>query len=316
MLTNFFKNSKPINFLVSFFILGFFFLVFNIFSVSEFDSYAFLFKKIGIFLILLIAAYVLHFILIKEKSKGRHTYSIFLFSIFCISIGALLTSNQIIISGLFLILSLHRIIGMKTGMHLQKKIFDASFFIALASLFYPPIIIFMLLPYWGVLYFAHESYKNWYIPFVGIIAAFILQTSYNLLTADQFFNPLTHYSFDLIHFKNIDLISIIPGFLILIGTIWACFNIFSREVKSTQVQKKADLMMIWSLIISLVVLLFSDFENRFYESFLFIFINCALILGRYLEIPISKPKRIKEILLITLTLNSLCFAIISLWNMI
>jgi|GEM_PF-886289 len=318
MLTSFFKKSKPLNFLIPLLILSVFFISFNIFYYFEEFDFLFSLKKTGVFLILLTTALILNYVLIKDKSKGRHTYPIFLFSLFCISHSAILIENSAIIAGFFIVFALHRVVGMKTGISIPKKIFDAVFCIALASLIFPPSLFFIIIPFIGILLFDPENYKNWFLPIPAVFTVLILKTCFDLITINQFKNPFDSFSFEIFHYKNIiDIYNLIPFLLLLIFTLWFIGNIFSSIAKNTKIQKTADSLLLFTFLISLTVVLFSkNHINQIETALLFPYISAALIGGRYFEISTTKNIKLKEILLIFLSISYVSFAIISLWKLI
>lgn len=314
MLTSFFKKSKPINYLMPLLAISLFFLVYNFSNAAE-TTWDFKAKKIGTLVVLLTSSFVLNFILVKNKSKGRSTYPLFLFSLFIVSHWANTTSNAVIFAGFFIILALHRIIGMKTGKLMTKKIFDSCFFIGLAGLIFPPSLFFIIIPLWGVFYFAPENYKYWLLPLPALLGVFILKTAIDLYIEDKFFNPVDLFFFKSVNFQEfLNYKFLVPISIIFSFTLWASFTVLTSKIKENQVQKKADLLLIISFIVSLAVIMFSGaYTNHSGAVLLFPYIACALIGGRYFELPPRKSVKLKEILLLSLSLVCFSFAILSIW---
>ena len=318
MLTSFFKKSKPLNFFIPLLLLSVFFISFNLLLFSEDFNTLFTVKKTGVFLVLLALAYILNFVLIKDKTKGRNTFTLFLFSLFVISHWAILIDNATILAGFFIVFAIHRVMGMKTGVAISKKIFDAFFFITLASLIFPPSLFFIIIPFIGILLFQPENYKNWFLFIPAIVAVLILKTCFELWTNNQFFNPINLFSFEIVAFQeflNIYTLSSIG--LILLFVFWFSINIFTSIRKNTQIQKTADSLLIFTFFTSLFVVLFSQNYVDYVETtLLFPYLSCALIGGRYFEISNPKRVKLKEILFIILSSGCLLFAILSLWQLI
>lgn len=318
MLTSFFKKSKPLNFLIPLLILSIFFISFNTLVYFEDFNAVFTLKKIGALLTLLALACILNFVLIKDKTKGRHTYTLFLFSLFSISHWAILIDNYSIIAGFFIVFAIHRVIGMKTGISISKKIFDSFFAIALASLIFPPSLFFIIIPFIGILLFHPENYKNWFLFIPAILTVFILKTCFDLFSINQFFNPLDLFSFEIISYENfLNPYTLSSIGLIFLFIIWFIGNIFISIRRNTQIQKTADSLLIFILLSSLFVVLFSENYTQHIETtLLFPYISCALIGGRYFEISNPKTVKLKEILFITLSSGCVILAILSLWQLI
>src|SRR5699024_4335049 len=277
---------------------------FNIFYYFEEFDFLFSLKKTGVFLILLTTALILNYVLIKDKSKGRHTYPIFLFSLFFISHSSILIENSAIIACFFIIFFLffylHRVLVFIIVIFILNNIFDAVFCIALASLIFPPSLFFIIIPFIGILLFDPENYKNWFLPIPAVFTVLILKTCFDLITINQFKNPFDSFSFEIFHYKNIiDIYNLIPFLLLLIFTLWFIGNIFSSIAKNTKIQKTADSLLLFTFLISFTVVLFSkNHINQIETALLFPYISAALIGGRYFEISTTKNIKLKEILLI------------------
>ncbi len=307
MLITFFRKSKLINFFVVTLLAAVAYIIFN-FTGSKTESGALFFLlKAGVFIVFAFFLFFLNFILVKNKSEGRHSYVLFLAFIFCLAAPSTLTDSAIILSGFFVALGLWRTLGMQTGKNLPKKIFDSFFCFSVASLFFPTSLIFMLVPGFGILCYAPNNYKTWLIPSMAILCVFILQTAFMLAVYDQFFNPLAYYSFGLIDHSLLKSPQFLwPGLLYVLFVIWAYFNITTNTIKMTQVEKNATFLLFITLIASLGTLLFANTSSR--AMLLFLIIPAALIGGRYFEI--RKHRRLKEILLISLSLVGLFLAIL------
>lgn len=315
MLTSFLRKSNPVNYLLSFLIISFFYGIFQFFVDSENLPGFKILEKSAILVLLCLSAFVLNHILLKEKSQTRNTFPIYLFSVFIITHWAITADYSIVIAGFFVILALRRMFAMTTGKFINKKIFDVFFFLSLASLFFPPALFFMTIGFLAIFYFSPEDYRNWLIPFSAIICVFVLKTSFDLLLKDQFFFPHKLYNFQIISELNFcGVYCYLPVAILLLFTIWAWINVILTDLHITQTQKKADLLLLMFFVVSLSVIAFSNnFTVNLEASLFFTYIASALIGGRYFEISTKKSKKTKEILLISLSVICVSSAVVSLW---
>jgi len=303
MLSTFFRNSRPINFLLIGLLTLLAFVSFN-FIKQSFEVN----NLIGIPFIILLT-FLINFILVKNQSKGRHTYVSFVFILLCISLPPTLISNPVLIAGFFVVLGLRRTIMLQTGKFLHRKIFDAFFFFSVATFFVPSSFIFMLVPLWAIFYFTPENYKSWLIPFPAILSVFILATVFHLLLYNHFFNPIHHYKISLVSLDNIDSNLLYPLSLILLIVIFSLMKVLSIESKTTQRQKRTSYLLIVSIIAAILSIGFSGNSGIDLESlFLLFLIPSALIIGKFLEL--TSSKRLSEILLILLILNAVISPVI------
>lgn len=315
MLTRFFRKSKPINFVIPVFIAVILFIVYNFIGEHRSFDLSFLLNKL-IFLIILLASLIfINFILIKDRVSGYHTYVSFLFIFFCAIKPDIFFNDFSLLSGLFVILGIRRTFALQNGKNITKKVFDAFFWICLASLFYPVSILFIIIPFLGILYHSDNNYRYWLISIIALIGIFILATCYSLFVHDTFFNPLTHY-------HNFDLISIeyllrykflIPLSIILAFALWFTINNFIDTEHLTLNEKRNEYILIYSLLIGIAVVSFSEgYPSN--SGLLFMIIPASLIGGKYFEG--KRHLKLKEILLISLVLICTTIGILIKWNLI
>lgn len=315
MLTSFFKKSNPANLIVLFLVLSLFYLVYNFITIPETIDWVYGIEKLGVFLLLFLQVYILNYILLKEKSEGRNAYVTFLFLFFSIAYALTLTDNASICSGFFVVLGMHRVFSLSTGKSISKKIFDAFFCFSVASLFFPTALFLMIIPLYGIFYYAREDYRHWLIPLPAIASVFILKTLYSLLIYDKFFNPTPSFSFQLNDFGSFqNPVLSIPLGIILLFTIWSLFFVLTNKVKAIQARRKADLLLLVGFVASIPVILFSGIHDKNEFALLLPIIIYALIGGRHLEI--SEKSRLKEIILVILVLACISTGILSKWHLI
>jgi len=96
--------------------------------------------------------------------------------------------TSILISNFFILLSLRRIVSLKTNSNIKKKVLDASIWICLAAVFEPWAILFLGSLFVAMLLYSVAQIKNSIISLCGILAVGILLTCYRLLTENTFPN--------------------------------------------------------------------------------------------------------------------------------
>jgi hypothetical protein len=126
------------------------------------------------------------FTTLKNELTQNNSYSLWVHSCLLV-IGALYsTSIEAFTSYLFFLLALRRLLSMRTGRGLVKKIFDASFWVAIAALFYSWTSLLILIVFISIILYAFANVKYWTIPFIAISCVALLT-----FTFDQFIG--THY---------------------------------------------------------------------------------------------------------------------------
>jgi len=299
MLASFFKKSKPINFLIVGVFMIIYFVVANFFKSDDPLSWQFMTEKIGYLIIYLLLTFILNFIVKRNGISKKNSFAILLFALFTMLLLPVLKASEIFVSAFFILLALRKIISLNSGLEIKKKIFDASMWIAVASLFYPLSLFFLILPFVGIFYYATQDFKNFLIPIVALICTYLLVTTGYLLALDQTF-PLTQFliipDFTIGIYQEAYLL--IPLIIIALFTLISLF-FFLKEMQSTIRKRKAMLFLIFLFfIIGLLILVLSPHKTG--DELLFPILGVSVMGVIFLEQ--KGLKLIKEIALATLIL--------------
>ncbi len=299
MLTSFFGKSKPINFLAVVIFMAVFYIIANAHSLFSNFSLGSLLIKIGVLIAFIISAVVLDFIAKKNDLTKRSAYKILIFAVFSVSFIGILRDNQAIVANLFVLLSLRRVISLKSQKDVQKKIFDGTFWICIASLFYFWSILFIIVIYSGILMHTTNYFKNWLIPPVAIFAVFLLVTGFNIIFYDSFFTFSSWHqesTFDFDHYQQPKLF--IPLSVILAVALWTISYYFKLLQKVNINSRPTYILVLLTLITAVGVAIFSPVKNG--SELLFFFVPLSIIASNYFEA--KSEKTFKEILLFGLIL--------------
>ena len=307
MLTSFFSKSKPVIFLTVVLFMAVFYISANLKTLfQEFEIYT-LFTKIGVLVSFLLSAMVLDFIAKKNELTKRSGFKILIFAVCSVSFLSILKDNQVIVANLCILLSLRKIISLRSSKEISLKIFDATFWICIASLFYFWAILFIIIVYCGILFHAINYLKNWLIPLVAIFVVFIMVTTYHLLFNDAFYTWAAWFqesSFDFSNYQN--LVILIPLSILLALTLWTLSHYFKLFQRSGIRSRPTYMLVFITLIISILVAVFSPVKNG--SELLFFFVPFSIITSNYFDS--KKEQGFKEVLLITLILMPILIPIL------
>ena len=265
---------------------------------NGFDWLEFL-EKTGVLLLLVLSLLVLNFIAKKNELTKRSAYKTLLFAIFAISFSSLLKNESVIISNLCVLFGLRRIISLKSHIEVQKKIFDATFWICIATLYHFWTVLFLILVFFAILNFA-SAFRNWLVPFVAFLAISLLTLVYHILMYDEIYTFARWYqtsNFDLSNYGDLEMLIPLSVFLGLLT--WTLFQYFSAIQKASITRRPVLSMILFSLAISIAVAVFSPYKNG--SELIFFFIPLSIIASNYFDG--KKDKIFKEIILITLILT-------------
>lgn len=306
MLTSFFGKSKPVNGVAITIFLIIFFLIANFKAwFLEFEIFNFL-EKLVVLLSLILSVFVLNFIAKKNELTQRSAYKILFFVIFSASFFALLRNHQAIFANLCVLFALRRVISLQTKKVTQKKIFDATFWICIASLFYFWSILFLVVVYAGILYYLPKL-KNWLIPPIAILAVAVLTQSFHIITYDQFYTFSEWFQwnyFDYSNYQNPKIL--IPLSIILALTFWTLVKFFAVVNKASVSMKPSLNLVLLSLLTAVAVAVFAPTKDG--SELIFFFVPLSIIASIYFDQ--KSDKLFREVLLALLILMPLSIPLI------
>lgn len=297
MISSFFSKAKPIHFVIVCSILLLSFSIAKFYTISQMFSVGLLIKEIGLFLVCLATVFVLDFFGSRNNLTKKNSYKILIFSLFVALLPAAILNSNLLLSNFFILLAIRRLISLRSNKDIKKKLFDAAFWISIATLFYFWASLFYTLIFIGLILYRIVDIKNYIIPFIGILTVSVLSFSYMILTGNDFtgyFNNRLEFSFD---FSSLNAQrTVISSTIILTYGIWSLLY-FIRYLKSKSKKSRPSfILLIFAAIIGLAIIVISPNKNG--SEFIFLFAPLSIIITNYLE-TISE-KWFKESLLLGL----------------
>ena len=282
MLTSFFSNSRPANFIMVslYLIFGLFFYLFFEEKIDiSFSIFSQLFLSIIAYLFLI---FLINFIIRKNNLTKTNSYSIIIFSVLMLLFPAIFHEKEVVVSNIFLLLALRRVVSLPSGKNTQKKIFDASIWIAIATIFYFWSILFFIVLFIIILKIGPQKGTHFLIPFVGFITVFVLTTVYYLLTKDNYLWFLgidTSVGFE---FSTYLTPSLFPSILFIIVTLIAAFiqNKLNKSLRPLK-EKLLFTLLLVSLLIGFLIITITPNKNG--SEFMFLFPPFAIFTAILLE---------------------------------
>ena len=205
MITSVFKKSTPLNYsLVVILILVFFFL-FQIQEPSWVSSYFLAFQKISLLCFILASFFLINFIVKKNGLSKDNGYAILFYLLFLLFFPTIFNNSNVIYANFFILLALRRLISLQSLKASKEKIFDASFWILVASLFQFWCILFLILVFISIVFHVSRDYRNWILPFIALMTVSIIFLLISLvfhIDITEFFQKRAVIDFNIDYFKN------------------------------------------------------------------------------------------------------------------
>ncbi|MDD7885904.1 DUF6427 family protein [Flavivirga sp. 57AJ16] len=283
MITSIFSKSKSINFIIVFFITLLAFIIARIESINEPITWLFVLKQIVLLFVCYSSILLLNFITSKNNLTKRNNYEILLFSLFLLLIVHATSHTAIVLSNFFILLGLRRIVSLRSEKEIKKKLFDAAFWIAIASVFYFWAILFFALILIALILYTDNKLRHWIIPFLAVATVFVISISISIIVYDRFFeifNIPLGISYDFSNYNSVKYMVAIT--LLLSFGIWSSI-FYLRNIKKKKKDFRASfkIIIVSALVAFLIVL---QAPEKSGSEFLFMFAPLAIIITNYIEI--------------------------------
>lgn len=290
MITSLFKKSSPINHSLIFLMLAFFFGCYQFNQVGIETTTEFFVKKAVIISAIAASMIVANFIIKKNGLSKDNAFTFLFYTLLMLFFPPMLNNLDLIISNFFIILALRRLISLQSQKSPKEKIFDASLWIFVASVFHFWSILFIILVFISILFHTARDYRTWFLPFIAFFAACIIFILIDLvLYKNSIANVIANSSvdFEINYFANnyqniaLSLFATIS----LYFTIYAIFTISNRPIILHSSYKK----FIAAFLIGIAVFLISP--NKSNDILIFTIAPLAFMIALITETPQSKMKR-------------------------
>ncbi|WP_343705102.1 DUF6427 family protein [Flavobacterium sp.] len=205
MITSVFKKSTPLNYSLVVILILVFFFMFQIKDPSWVTSYFLAFQKVSLLCFILASFFMINFIVKKNGLSKDNGYAILFYLLFILFFPTIFNNSNVIYANFFVLLALRRLISLQSLKASKEKIFDAAFWIFIASLFQFWSILFLILVYISIVFHVSRDYRNWVLPFIALLAVTILFYMTSLILnfdAVAFIQERAVIDFRIDYFKN------------------------------------------------------------------------------------------------------------------
>ncbi|WP_350289487.1 DUF6427 family protein [uncultured Croceitalea sp.] len=308
MISSFFSKTKPINYLV----LLIFLLVFYTINFFAFKNPS---LDVVLFALVLIATLLqvigVQEIVRKSKTTNTTSFAMLFFVLLCMAIPQIIHFKEVVFCNLFLMLSLNRLLPLKNLKQVKSKIFDATLWICVASIFDPWVLLFLTIVFLAVYVYGTKDFKNWLVPIVAIIFFVLLLVTFLTLTKNIAFLG-NHY---IVGVEAGFLESFINNFnlkpFIYIVTVLGLILIVFIKQGYQGVGRIVHLrLLLVYFLVAVFVFSIQNTKTNNYMVLLYSFFPAAIFATNFLET--LKKKRLKELVLVVCVLFPFILLIIDL----
>ena len=293
MIATFFTKSNPIHY-----ILAFLYLMLLFYIKGSYD-----FQALLSLLLLLISVFFVNFIISKNTLNKNNNFGIVAI---CFFIGLLiedLQSYDLLFSNIFLLLALRKIYSIRTPLNINKKVFDAAFWILMGSIFYTQILLFFILLLITMLLYSHFNLNTILIITFAVISGASFIYFLEIINSGYFplfefiktsFFEITRNGIYLLSFNKNSFVDFKWSFKIVILLVFligfTSLYIWNGFVKTNE-RRRSITLVILTTILSLIIVI----NNLNSTAFIFLLLPVIVIFTSYLER--SKNLIIKNLIL-------------------
>ncbi len=302
MITSVFKKSTPLNYALVVFLVLFFFFTYQIQDLSCLTSVVVILKKGFAFLVILASVFLTSFIGKRNGLTRDSAYTSLFYLTFLLFFPTIFNNLNLLLANFFVLLALRRLISLQSMKASKEKIFDASLWIFVASLFSFWCILFLILVFISIIFHVSRDYTNWVLPFIAFIAVgifFLFFSFYFGMNTSDYLHRNTQTNFAIDYFENTNqniAFSIYAS--VALFFVFSMFISLSHRPSITQISYKK---IVASFFIGGIVFVLS--ANKSSDLLVLTIAPLAILGSAHLDYIQTKFKQ--EIVLITLVLCSL-----------
>ena len=282
MITRFFSTSKPIHLVLITFVLLALFAAVRITSGGYEFTLITVIREFGIFLLLFAAVAVFAFFVSKNALTMHNGYKLLFYALLIFILPETILNPQVLLANLFIILALRRLFSLKNNLRVKKKLFDAGFWIGLATVIYFSSLLYFALIFVAILILTVSKLNNWIVPVLGFATVVIITMSYLVLSGGEF-NDLLDFvqppNYDFSAYNDLKII--ISLTVILSFTLWAIFFYAKSFKDKLKAERSSHHLVLFTFLISLILVIISPVKDG--SEFIFLFPPIAIIMTNYIE---------------------------------
>ncbi|WP_372744630.1 DUF6427 family protein [Lutibacter sp.] len=282
MIANFFSKSKPVNIFNLVILLFLYFVVGSFLAAPETLLLSYFLSKLFFFIGFVIFLIVANFIIKRNNLTLDNLYGLLLIVLLLGTFKETMFSNKIIFSNFILLLSYRKIYSLKSGLNIAKKLFDAGFWIGVATIIYPNSILYLFLIFTAIIIYQKTDFKNFLVPLAGCIAPLFLFFTYNFYfdKTDAFLSIFrVNIGFDFTAYNQLKIL--IPLAFLITITLWSLVVVTPKIVLISNNLRMSWNVLLNQLIVATVVVFIAPIKNG--SELLFLLFPYAIVISNFLQ---------------------------------
>lgn len=305
MISSFFGKTKPINYIIVLSFLFLFYWVVHFFIFDNAYSYEYIGFQIIILGVLIFSILIVDFIIKRNNLADVNSFSMLLYVMLIVLFHETLIDINAIFCSLFLLFSIRRLISIRLLKNIKLKIFDATLWIMISSLFYKWTVLYLVLVFAAIYIYKPKNIRNWLVPFAAIFTVFVISYTILILVNNSGY-MFEHYQFSL-QFNTAYFLEWVSSIRRIFYVVLALFTIAFSFLKLGKVSVGrivAMRLLALSFFIGLLIDFFTEPVNA--HPILITFFPVVVFITNYIE-GFKKPKIKEAVLILSIFIPLLVF---------
>jgi len=277
MIANFFSKTKPVTIFILVSLMFVYFFTATFLLHFEELSIRFLLERISFFIFIALLLMIVNFIVKKNKLTKDNSYALLLMVFLLGTFPEAMFSYIIILANFALMLGFRKIYSLRSGVDTKLKLFDACFWIGIATLLFSWSIFFILLVYLGMIIHQKLTVKTLFIPLVGFLTPMLIYFTYFLYfeSAAFFYNKFSYNIYlDFSYYTSLKFL--IPIIFLSVMLLWSLLKVTPKVLTVRNNFKFSWDVLINHFLISITIVVLAPTKNGS-ELFFVIFPSAVIV---------------------------------------
>ena len=134
----------------------------------------------------------------------------------------------------------------------------------------------------ALIFYSITNFKNWIIPFIGLLTVVIIITSYSIIENNNFNEIFNYFDITSFDFTTYNVLNLIIGITIIASLgLWTLFFYIRNLKGKIKRQRPSHILIIVAILISVIIILIVPNKNG--SEFIFMFAPLSIIMANYIE---------------------------------
>lgn len=231
---------------------------------------------------LLLSVFIADFIIKRNKLTEPNSFGMLFYALLVLVFPETVLDTNVVLCSLFLLLASRRLISIRSLKNIKLKIFDATVWVMVSSVFYDWALLYLFLVLAAIYIYEPKNIRNWMVPLAAIFTVVMIGYGILVLAGDTAFleeHYQLRFNWDSSYFSNLANSSKLILYVLLIFglSIYAFLKLGKAGLGKIITMRLIAL----SFIIGLIVKIFTKSADAY--PIMITFFPAVIFLTNYVE---------------------------------